>query len=557
VVSLIILSMDRALQLDLLLRSMERNCGNLFSEVIVLYGASSGEFESGYDEIRKQWESVKMVGETDFEQDMHCIIGEADNEMVCILADDCIFYRDISAHTDEIVRVVLREDVYSFILGIGGDSTYSGMLKYNYQVPTFQEDGKALVWNWKEADRGEFQCPFMLAANIYKKEDYLGCVRGISFKNPSTFESSLQKTWQRERKGEMKSLCACLPQQSLVHSLNNRVQDVCKNEAGVEYPFSSHDLNESFLSGKVVDLDALDFSSVTGLHQEICLVLKDKPQTIRTDDFLTEPIEPKMIKGHRRLNEYANDFKESHLHASSQNGEEGILEFILEKIGMTNKVSVEFGASDGVKLSNTAYFREHHGFHRILIEGGEWGNKTNGEKIVHSLVSPDNINELLRQEECPDVYDLLSLDIDGDDYWVWKVMEPKARVVILEYHCGIPNDIPIAILPNMGDVKSHLIGETGGWNIRSRGESNPNRFELNGYYGANLRAFYNLGVEKGYKFCTTIQDNAIFVASEEFDKLGLSEVSREECVRDYFIPISYWWENRDRHNRKWIVLEEK
>lgn len=227
----------------------------------------------------------------------------------------------------------------------------------------------------------------------------------------------------------------------------------------------------------------------------------------------------------------------------SQNGEEGILEFIFEKIGMTNKHCVEFGAGDGVTISNTYYFHQKYGFIRTLIEGNKHtlSQKRTSELFVESLVTSDNINTLI--EHVPDTYDLLSIDIDGDDYWVWKNMKKKARVVILEYHAGIPNDIPVAIIESKGEVNSQNF-------------AGPQGMTFNGYYGANLKAFYRLAEELGYKFVTTISDNAIFVLKSEFKKLDIYPIDEHTCMENFFNPVEYWSvTHRDRNNNEWVILQ--
>ena len=275
-------------------------------------------------------------------------------------------------------------------------------------------------------------------------------------------------------------------------------------------------------------------------------------KTIRTDEFLSKDVWDKMVservgnprfyQGHitRSIdfidpkNTSMSPLNYHHHVIHSQNGEEGIVRHILSKIGDTNKIAIEIGAGDGKILSNTLYFKEKHGFKRILIEGSN-GRKAVNEKFIHAVVTPENINDLL--SESPEVCDLISIDIDGDDYWVWKAMKTKGRVVIVEFHSAIPNDIPLAILPGKGDINSH---EKGG--------------AYSGYYGANLRAFYELADKMGYKFCTTISDNAIFVLEEEFPKLGIPEVSLEECLERYFCPIKFWWKYRDKLNREWVIV---
>jgi hypothetical protein len=136
---------------------------------------------------------------------------------------------------------------------------------------------------------------------------------------------------------------------------------------------------------------------------------------------------------------------------------------------------------------------------------------------------------------------MLSIDIDGDDYWVLKALEKTPRVVILEYHCGIDNNVPVAIVESGGDVKSH---ET------------PTYLDypLNGYYGANMIAFYKLMKSKGYQFVTSIVDNAIFVHDSEFPKLGIAPIDEATCIEKYFNPHHYWGvSHRDIYDREWIL----
>ena len=264
------------MQLDLLLRSTDKFCGGLFTEIIVVYNASTPEFQEGYDKLKYHWPLVKIIPESNFEPAYRKAVDESVFPILCILSDDCFFYRNVSDYSDQITSAILRKDVFSFILGIGGDSRYSGTTGIWYKMPEFKNDGDILTWEWKTADRGEFRCPFMLAANFYKREDYILCINEIQFASPSHLESGLQHIWQENRRDEITDLCACLEQQSLVHSLNNRVQDEFINPAGEEFPFTSQELNTAYLSGKVVDLEALNFSEINGLHKEIDFIFKEE-----------------------------------------------------------------------------------------------------------------------------------------------------------------------------------------------------------------------------------------------------------------------------------------
>lgn len=265
-ISAIILSKDRAMQLDLLLASINKHCPNVFDDVSILYNASSDDFEAGYQKI-----SANLIKETGFEPAFRQLAKSITDEMVCILSDDCIFYRD-SVDKSEIVAAVNNPDTAAFTFGVGCDSRQSFGRKF--KLPPFHVEGNIMYWNWKNVKMGEFACPFTFAGNFYKTEDYLNYLDGIEFSNPSTLEYNLQQTWQSQRQSEMKNLCSSMRIQGLVHSLNNRVQNDFQNINGQVFPFSPEELNTAFLNGDVIDLDALDFTHVDGLHKEINLVFK-------------------------------------------------------------------------------------------------------------------------------------------------------------------------------------------------------------------------------------------------------------------------------------------
>lgn len=126
----------------------------------------------------------------------------------------------------------------------------------------------------------------------------------------------------------------------------------------------------------------------------------------------------------------------------SQNGEDGVIEESLKRIGkIGGKLSdrltaVEFGAVDGLYCSNTAHLSlTYRGWERILfdIEPGGFG-------VTKAEITPENVNELI-----PDC-DLLSIDIDGNDYNVWKAYEGKPAIVVIEINSSIPptEDFPVS-----------------------------------------------------------------------------------------------------------------
>lgn len=185
-------------------------------------------------------------------------------------------------------------------------------------------------------------------------------------------------------------------------------------------------------------------------------------------------------------------------HASSvysQGGEDGVLLRLFEKIGARHRSFVEFGAWDGLHLSNTANLRLHHGWSGLLMEGSD---RADGELVRRETVNAENIEDLFDRYHVPPDFDLLSIDIDGNDYWVWKALERyRPRVVLVEYN--------VFFLPRT--AKTIAYDASHDWD--------KEHFGL--YHGASLAAFEKLGRSKGYVLVYTEPycPNAIFVDAGE------------------------------------------
>lgn len=117
----------------------------------------------------------------------------------------------------------------------------------------------------------------------------------------------------------------------------------------------------------------------------------------------------------------------------SQNGEEYLLKYIFENIGSTNKQFVDLGAWDGKHLSNTRIFTEM-GWKGLLVDGKEFPG------VVQSFITKENIFKTLIDHNVPLDFDLLSIDIDGNDYWILNeiLQEFRPRVIVSEFNSEHP-----------------------------------------------------------------------------------------------------------------------
>lgn len=173
----------------------------------------------------------------------------------------------------------------------------------------------------------------------------------------------------------------------------------------------------------------------------------------------------------------------------SQNGEDGILKIIFDKIGTTNKFCVEFGVEDGTEC-NTRYLIDKGGWNFLQMDCGDNLPAT----IKKEFVTAENVNQLFKKYDVPREFDLLCIDIDFNDYWVWKsISEYSPRVVAIEYnHHFPPADAKVVKYDPQAKLKT------------------PS------YFGASLLALAKLGKSKGYTLlvCDNRGVNAFFVRSD-------------------------------------------
>ncbi len=224
------------------------------------------------------------------------------------------------------------------------------------------------------------------------------------------------------------------------------------------------------------------------------------------------------------------DFRDVGWQAYSQTDEDGILLYLLSTLGAPTRRSVEICASDG-RECNTANLLINHHYTGFLIDGDqnhvEAGRRWYGKHPATYVFPPDficewvtaeNINSVLEAKGYEGEVDVLSIDVDGIDYWLWKAIDVvQPRIVVIEYQChlGAENSWTVPYRP---DFRADQHPMAHGW--------------LPTFAGASLLALKKLADEKGYRLvgCNCFGFNAFFVKNE----LGmdfLPTVSVESCLQ--------------------------
>ena len=194
------------------------------------------------------------------------------------------------------------------------------------------------------------------------------------------------------------------------------------------------------------------------------------------------------------------------LKAFSQNGEDGVLDEILRRIGTETRTFVEIGAGSGDE-GICVYLADVAGWAGTFMELSDVTFLALSAKYalnrrvmtVQTKITPRNIEATLAQLGVPTALDVLSIDIDGHDYWVWEAVTAyRPRTVVIEYnaHLGVkPLTMPLDVDP---------------------------AWDGSDYFGASIAALRQLGDGKGYHLvhCDITGVNAFFV--------------RDDLIRDHF-----------------------
>ena len=223
-------------------------------------------------------------------------------------------------------------------------------------------------------------------------------------------------------------------------------------------------------------------------------------------------------------------FSEIEFRAYSQNGEDGILLYIFALIGTENKTCVEICAGGGT-VCNSANLIINHGWTGLLVDGNENAVRSGRKfysahpdtsvfppKFASAWVTAENINSLIASHGIGGRIDLLSLDLDGVDYWIWKAIEQiQPRVVVVETQVIWDEDHCVTV-PYSANFKAEYYRGYGC------------------YSGASLSALVKLANNKGYRLvgCQRYGYNVFFMKNE----IGVGifpAVSVKECLCHPFV----------------------
>ncbi|MEM1325337.1 MAG: hypothetical protein AAGI23_05250 [Bacteroidota bacterium] len=195
----------------------------------------------------------------------------------------------------------------------------------------------------------------------------------------------------------------------------------------------------------------------------------------------------------------------------SQWGDDGIIQYLVDQVDIVSSYFVEFGVENYLE-SNTRFLLMNNNWSGLVMDGSDdhiqfikrddiyWRYDLEAKA---AFITAENINELLAVHVPQSEIGLLHIDIDGNDYWIWKAIEViQPTIVVMEYNSvfGIERAITV---PYQADF------------VRTQAHSS------NLYAGVSLLALCDLATEKGYALVgsNSAGNNAYFVRQDRLGKL--------------------------------------
>lgn len=205
-------------------------------------------------------------------------------------------------------------------------------------------------------------------------------------------------------------------------------------------------------------------------------------------------------------NKNIKSLQEAEFKVFSQWGDDGIIQYLVNYLDIDNKTFIEFGVEDYLE-SNTRFLLINDNWSGLIMDGSESHiSKIKNDEMYwkydltakSAFITAENINQIISEEDINGKIGLLHIDIDGNDYWIWKALKVVEPIImIVEYNSifGYERAITIPYKADFTRTSGHF---------------------SNLYAGSSILSLCDLAEEKGYAFigCNSAGNNAYFVKKE-------------------------------------------
>ena len=258
-------------------------------------------------------------------------------------------------------------------------------------------------------------------------------------------------------------------------------------------------------------------------------------RSVAIEEYISQELHhSKKYQENKRLNKYEHQI-------FSQFGEDGIINETFSRLGTTNKFFVEIGAGEGMENNTTNLLINNwrgvwieYNSQLISLINKYFSSFIKAKKLIvkNTFVTSKNIENLFKSAKIPREFDLLSIDIDGNDYWIWTSLKfYTPRVVVIEYNASL--------------------GPSAEWVMKyNRGH----KYDYTNYHGASLKSLEILGQKLGYKLvgCSFSGVNAFFIRNDLVESKFLKPFTSE----NFHEPPRYYLYRRIGHPKNFKLFND-
>jgi len=257
--NIIIFSKDRAMQLELLLRSMKLYFKEFNQYTInILYTFSDDKFKEGYEKLFTihNDENIKYIKERQVFKNHVLSLLNPKNEYTVFFVDDIVFKNSFTLESKQFKLFTLKDEILTLSLRLHPELTYCYPARIRMNQPHFDSN---FSFKWL-GSQGDYGYPMSLDGHFFRTNEISALTRMISFNNPNSYESVLSGYPLNRLK------MICFEESIIVNNPINKVQNFNNNIHG---NITAHELNDKFLEDYIIDLE--DFKGIKNIscHQEI------------------------------------------------------------------------------------------------------------------------------------------------------------------------------------------------------------------------------------------------------------------------------------------------
>lgn len=269
-INILVFSLNRACQCDLLFRTMKDKF-EVDSVIQILYKATEEKYEKGYEKLKKDHSQIQLIKENNFKSDYKALVSQFKNKYCLFLTDDDVFINSVSETGLQkmITKFESNDQIHSMSLRMNPTVNHCFPAHRDIRKPSsFLETGEFIVWNWKECEpHWCWGYPHAINSHLYNSRNFNCLIANREFHNPNSLEASINRA-----RNAHKPLMISFSESKIFNVQNNFVQGPRSSE--VNKGFSVEDLNKMYLDGKMISTENIYGLKRTMAHGYLDYIIK-------------------------------------------------------------------------------------------------------------------------------------------------------------------------------------------------------------------------------------------------------------------------------------------